>query len=999
MDARTPAWIGTVALSLLWHAALPVWADQAGDQYAVAASHYAARRWDLAATEFRAFIEGYPQAPRLADARYYLAECLLQSAKYREAAQTLEQCLQDQPGGKRARIALFRQGEAWHLAGDPKAAEPVLRRFIEVYNDDPSVTRALCYHGASLLALEQPAAAAEQFGQALRRGATGSLEEMCRLGKGQAAEQLKQNDEAAQWYQALLTAKTARVAQQARLRLGALQFRRGQFASAVATLKVLTELPPEDPKCDEARYWTALSLLQAGLHQPALEILLPWTEQPGPRTDEARYRAGAALIELGRPEDAEVLLEEVAADGPWGDAALSGRIQIAAAQENDADVEDLHQEFSRCYPQSPRSSEVAEIVARRLAATGKHAKAIQLLRSRLGEGPKDDDGDRRRRYLLALSYVGQQQHDEALRQLDLVLQTSDRELKRRTLQSQGAILVSQARYKEAIAPLASSLELQSGGAEAAICRGNLAICYARTGRIAEAKQLDRDLQTLPLDAARGLSTLALADAAAEAEERAWAETLWRRVADSDGPEAHRVQALYGLARSQLLAGEAADARDTCQRLLDLAPKGPLAAQAQVLHAAAFEKLGRQEEALRAYRSVADQKKCSLAAAALAKAAQLEHSLGRPDEAIALYQRLAREFPQSVEADGALYQAAWLLQGAQREDESLACFAKLNQHYPASRYWADATYRLAAAALKGGQHDAVRCLVASLTEADNTPPQVLAHGLLLDVQRGVAEGNWTAVEASAGELIQRAPQSKLAPVAEFWRAEAAYRQQQTDEAVRRFMSLEQRHLEGKDAWLAMVPLRLGQLAAAARDWSTARKRVEEVRLRWPSGDHLQELDYLWGRCLAAEARFDEARQAYTRVTEAGGQTKTETAAMAQWMIGETYLHQKRHDEALREYLRVEALYAYPRWQAAALLEAGRCYEAAGRPADAAAAYQRILEKYPETSYCEEARKRLQTSAAAQSPQNNSADASAASSNQTPPSAPREAAVPSNSQPRK
>ena len=40
-------------------------------------------------------------------------------------------------------------------------------------------------------------------------------------------------------------------------------------------------------------------------------------------------------------------------------------------------------------------------------------------------------------------------------------------------------------------------------------------------------------------------------------------------------------------------------------------------------------------------------------------------------------------------------------------------------------------------------------------------------------------------------------------------------------------------------------------------------------------------------------------------------------MAQWMIGETYFHQKNYDAAIRAYLELEALYAFPTWQAAAL----------------------------------------------------------------------------------
>ena len=77
--------------------------------------------------------------------------------------------------------------------------------------------------------------------------------------------------------------------------------------------------------------------------------------------------------------------------------------------------------------------------------------------------------------------------------------------------------------------------------------------------------------------------------------------------------------------------------------------------------------------------------------------------------------------------------------------------------------------------------------------------------------------------------------------------------------------------------------------------------------------MAEVDYARGRSLQGLAKFDEAREAYQAVIEArkGG----DLAARAQLMRGETYFHQKRYDEALRELLKVDILYNAPKWQAA------------------------------------------------------------------------------------
>ena len=76
-------------------------------------------------------------------------------------------------------------------------------------------------------------------------------------------------------------------------------------------------------------------------------------------------------------------------------------------------------------------------------------------------------------------------------------------------------------------------------------------------------------------------------------------------------------------------------------------------------------------------------------------------------------------------------------------------------------------------------------------------------------------------------------------------------------------------------------------------------------------------------------------------------------MAQWMIGETYFLQEQFATAVREYLRVEVLYGYPRWQSAALLQAGKCYEQLGKWKDAGDAYARLLKLHPKSEFAGEA----------------------------------------------
>ena len=61
--------------------------------------------------------------------------------------------------------------------------------------------------------------------------------------------------------------------------------------------------------------------------------------------------------------------------------------------------------------------------------------------------------------------------------------------------------------------------------------------------------------------------------------------------------------------------------------------------------------------------------------------------------------------------------------------------------------------------------------------------------------------------------------------------------------------------------------------------------------------------------------------------------------------------------MRAYSGIEFVYDYPVWQAAALLQAGKCRERLGEPAKASEAYRKILKSYPNTSFAKDAAKRL------------------------------------------
>ena len=412
-----------------------------------------------------------------------------------------------------------------------------------------------------------------------------------------------------------------------------------------------------------------------------------------------------------------------------------------------------------------------------------------------------------------------------------------------------------------------------------------------------------------------------------------------------------------MAVCQLHSGDNEKAAATFDRLLERYPAGPAAAEAAWNRGQVLERLNRFDAAIASYQLIIDKQGASdRFEDALLATARLHSQLQQHLQAVELYQRFLRERSSSPRIDAARYGLAWALRDAGKRPESDEQFQKLHDDFRLSRFWNDATFRLADDAFRAKKTDRAEQLVDELIAA-KPPADILQHAVYLEGQLAAAVEKWDRVATVMAQLAHAYPDSPLRLAAEYWMAEAAYRQNWFDEAGKRLAALADQISGRKEKWLAMIPLRQAQVLAQQKKWADAQAIAARIESDWPDFSEQYEVDYLLGRAAAAQADFEIARKRYLKVVRSAIGGKTETAAMAQWMIGESYFHQENYEAALREYLRVEILYPYPRWQAAALLQAGKCQESLDRWKDAAELYARLIKLYPNTEFTEETTRRL------------------------------------------
>jgi cellulose synthase operon protein C len=996
-------------------------AAPADDQFAVAAGHYKQQRWKLAAEEFSAFLTKYADHKQATRARFYLAESLVQLRQYQPAAQQFHEFLTAAPADKLARKALFRAGESSYLASQWEPAEQDLKAFLAAHADDPLNAYVLPYLGDIAAKKRDYATAQHYFAQGLRQFPQGAMQDDCRFGLARALDERGDRDQARRLYLALSAKPSSGWADEAQYRLGVSYYTSGDYAQALdcfrkfdqafaksrlrfraalaagQSLYQLRRVDEAQPILEglaehaevglEARYWLGLTL-EARRDWPAASEMLSAVAEAAAPTDRvapaARFHAGEALLRGGKPDDAERQFQLVLDRWPqseFAERALVGSMQVALARGQHPRVDELVGQFHQRHPGSKLAAAADRALGRSLLDRKQWQPAIAIF-ERLVAAPEAKSSQAAAdRYLLATGYLGVERFADALALLtpaagqpanDVPATEDERQLRLDIWQARAMALMGLERFADAQRALEALLAAKPTEKAAAWAQAELAVALARQGRIDQAKSFfgqvtasHPDIDVLP--AAR----LALAEAALAHQDYAWSNELFTELAS--GSSAYATRGLSGLAWSQYKAGQLAEASASFERLLTEHADDPLAAEAALARGQILERLKQDDVALAMYQRVIGlDRPCAQLPQAMLLAARLYERQGQPKEAVALYERLDRRLtsgdfkpegnaaggPAPLDRDELVYRWAWASRDLGEQEKADELFERLRQAQPRSRFWAEAVYRLADRAFQTGQLQRAEQLVGELTAAESDR-QVTPHALMLAGKIAAARDDWKQVVPPLARLVEQFPDSAPVALAEYFIAEAAYRQADYDKAFEQLRELAENTVGRDEKWRPMIPLRQAQILARKEQWRDALEIASQIATDYPDFEQQYEADYVIGRCQASLGDFDEARAAYRRAVESTTGEKTETAAMAQWMIGESYMHQKNYEAALREYLRVEILYDYPTWQAAALLQAGKCHEALGEWSQAGELYTRLIKNYPQTEFAKDAGERLKS----------------------------------------
>jgi TolA-binding protein len=176
----------------------------------------------------------------------------------------------------------------------------------------------------------------------------------------------------------------------------------------------------------------------------------------------------------------------------------------------------------------------------------------------------------------------------------------------------------------------------------------------------------------------------------------------------------------------------------------------------------------------------------------------------------------------------------------------------------------------------------------------------------------------------------------------------------EQAQKELAAMLQQYPQHKDAPVAI--LKLADVQAAQNDFAGSQHTADTFLQKYPKHALSYRAHFCVGWALENQKKYDAARGAYQQVID---ESNGETAARAQFQIGEAFLAEQKFDQAIPAFLAVEDVYAYPKWSARALLEAGRTFEQLKQMDQARAQYNQLTTKYKDAPEAELAAGRLKS----------------------------------------
>lgn len=968
-------------------------------------------RYGLAVSLFRLGMleEALPELRRLhgdddfafaAEVATMLGQCRLANRDYGEAVAAFESVLKRHADHALADDAAAQLVGALYRGGRHKEATAQCKAFASKWGDSPHRDRAEYFGGLADMGQGAYARAAEKFQGLVKRPGSefaehaGMLLAQCHhrnhdlkaataayhkallraessyraealFGLATILRQEGQVEEAAVLVDEIVKKHaTSPLIGSARLLRGRVWFDVGDYTSAAKAFRQV--LGAKRPLAADAAYWLAKCKLRLGNFDDAARDLKQAIEKyaDSELLPEMRYDRAVALLRSGKRKAAAKVLEAFRSDFPKHVMAPDALHLLATIshQEKAYDRSQKYvQAFLKDYVKHPLVAKIDFLSAENAYLAGDYQHGAKEYRKFLGKHGGHELA-RTARYRLGMSLYRQGKIEEALTLLsEINPKAQDAESFHTLHLALGDIHFQRGEWKPAAEHLGKYVDDRTDVAAADDALLKLGLSFGRLGRHQEAiRRYDRLLEHFKDSVHRGQASFERGQALVALGQYDEAADAFERVLSGEGNSRFAAPARRHLASISLRRGDPAAAARQFKRVA----KATRGTEGEA------EALFQQGEALMAAREFGPAEKVfrrlidrfeshDRTAAARGHLAIAVARQDRHKEALDLAGRVGTSDLTPAFAASLAYERAWCLRETGDEDGAAKVYRKLIDGGCGGDLLAHALFELADIEAGRGRHGEVVTLLRRLHKDAGASGKALLPSLAeraayrLGTSLFQDDKHCEAAEV-LGEFVGKYAGSPLLISASFFCGESLFELGRHGAAIEQF----ERVVGGSKNDAAFGPslLRLGECQAAQQRWAKSEEAFTRYLERFETDKQWFQAAFGMGWARENQGRLDEAVAAYERVV---AKHKGPTAARAQFQIGQCLFAKKQYEDAVRELLKVDILYGYPEWSAAALYEAGRCFEKLSRTAEAREQFKAVVEKHGETKWAQMASKRITT----------------------------------------
>jgi TolA-binding protein len=971
-------------------------ADAASARYGIGVCLYRLRRFDEAADQLD-HIASDRKFEFAAEAAVILGQCRLLTGDMAAAATAFERVVRRYETHDLADDAAAGWIEALYRAGQFDDAVKQADRFSQHWSDSPLAPRSAYFGAVSDMAAQHFPRAIARFERMLDRHANDPLAESARLMLAQCYQHENLLDKAVRHYRALTESSEADRRADALLGLATTLSRQGHHAEAGAAFEDFLKNYPKHVRAASAQFELGRCCFEDGRYDDAVKALRRAARQDESLADRCAYWTAKCRLRQDRFADAARLFGE--AIDAHADSALlpemtyDRAVALTRAADQDDAIETLRRFIARfadhallpdalhlaaviehergryaesdefCGPYLKRftdqaaAADVALLRAENAFLAGDYARAAREYESFVeahGDHPRVETA--RYRWGLALQRDGR--GDDAAALLARA-SNADAQFAGGAMLALADVHMKKGAWSEAESVLARFVTQARDASALPDALLKLGLCRQRQNKHQDAiAALDRVIAEFRDAPQRPHALFERGQALVGLERRDDAATAFQTLLDQAADSRFVPHALNHLGTIAMQRGDPAAAANWFERLRDHAPDDAMRADAQLSLGRALLAAGRFADAESALDQFVD--KFGVHPEATAARAQRAIALSRLDrfeDALKQIEHVEKKASglDSATRSAVAYEKAWCLTKLGRSDEARTAYAGVDESDPAlaahalleaARIEADAKrYDAALATLK--RLNAVIEQTPDRVPADVRESAIYQHGVC-----AFEAGRNEEAAAAMATLIDRFTESRLRASASWFAGEALHRQGKFKTAAEQFKRIAESYADDDACGPSL--LRLGECMTELQQWRNAERAFGDYLTRFADAPSWYQAQFGLGWARENQQRHEEAVSAYRAVTS---RHKGATAARAQFQIGECLFAQKKYDDAVRELLKVDILYAYPEWSAAALYEAGRCLEALNRTAEARKQYETVTQRYGDSKWATPAKERL------------------------------------------